>query len=576
MSSVVNDIISKDNCFKVVFLMGLSENVLGNAFEKEYIESGYTNKFNSIPNATYLREIFRLRQLLFKHYNVCGKGTRIEVKARVGEYCESTVKYLIEEHNFDLYDVIEKMTLCGTINELSKRINLIVYQVLKDMGVAHKEIVGNIFKYPEFNKKNIVKYVSSIKSNEDYPYGIVMFNTARVDNYLAHMFRDDKNMYNTLYAIRGIKYSYENDKDINSIIKEGVSNTATPKVETSSKPDVTLVEYNTVKADNSELAIKKVEVHHFEEPKVEEHKSDESNAVEEPVRVAPLIYESNRRNGYEFKPFEQYVNKTSEKIKQTQMESLGFCSGDYTVEKLLSEAYKITYVYIDCDNINYFKFLALVHEMSKQSNQFVVKVFVDTKTSILWECLPTGCRNVKLEVISVDRIVNLKSMVDMVMTTEICKDVYKNGVDSIYIVSSDSDFLGLIRTVKIKDLSVIFNYDDTSKNYINYLVTNDDVKIADLALLDTNEVSEKFKRISISNLFLKHLSNLPICKWDKSACIDFIMYNLNGESISLVTYEEISDIVDELKSSVAISLDDGGYTLSAKGCTICTNSLALN
>lgn len=569
MSSVVNDIISKDNCFKVVFLMGLSENVLGNAFEKEYIASGYTNKFNSIPNATYLREIFRLRQLLFKHYNVCGKGTRGEVKARVGEYCESTVKYLIEEHNFDLYDVIEKMTLCGTINELSKRINLIVYQVLKDMDVAHKEIVGNIFKYPEFNKKNIVKYVSSIKSNEDYPYGIVMFNTARVDNYLAHMFRDDKNMYNTLYAIRGIKYNYDNDKDINR--KDDASNIETHKAQTSSKPNITLVESNTEKVSKGELAITKVEVHHVEEPKVEVAKS-----VEEQVRVAPTPAEVVKHSSCEYKPPVQYVNKVAEKAKQNQMELIGFSSEDYTVEDLLSEAYKITYAYIDCDNINYFKFLALVDEMGKQSNQFVVKVFRDTKTSSLWDCLPTGYDNVKVEVINVDRIVNLKSMVDMVMTTEICRDVYKGGVDSIYIVSSDSDFLGLIRTVKIKDLSVIFNYDDTSKDYINYLVTNDDIKIADLALLDTNEVSEKFKRVSISNLFLKHLSNLPICRWDKSACIDFILYNLNGQAISLVTYEEISDIVDELKSYVTLSLDDGGYTLSAKGCTIGTNSSALN
>lgn len=518
--------VGKTNSFKTAYLLGVSLEVLQKEYEEDYISSGYTNTFEGIPNALYLRELVRLRQLLFKNYSSFCKLTGGEVRGKLEETVHKTTEMLVKEYDFDVYDLIDKMTLCGFINELSRRINAVVYPVLKDMGIVHSESVGTIFKYPQFDKKSIIKHLSQIRPTGCYAFGIIMFSTRKVETYLPYMLKNDKNFYSTVYTMRNMRYSYEDDEAFKiKFIVDGTMQPLEKAIKEQVKPTVSVV-----------TPVK----------------------VEKPVET---VLDDTPTETYE--DFDITDCRNQEPDEAPSYDNCLKCN-KYPLEGIIKTDKKQVNMYVDCDNIDYFKFLAIISEMEKVKTVFKIKLFKDSKSSSIWDIAPVPTtKNIVIELNEVPRLINLKSMVDMAMSTEICKDVYKEGVTSVCVASSDSDFLGLVYGLALDDMSVIFDYEDTSKEYILTLADTKGVKLADISLIDTSEVSKKYKKQTIKNLFLRHLVTFPISRWSKSYCVDFILSNLTNESVGSITSEEIIEVVDEVRENITVSLRDNGYILKA-------------
>lgn len=103
---------------------------------------------------------------------------------------------------------------------------------------------------------------------------------------------------------------------------------------------------------------------------------------------------------------------------------------------------------VDCENSNVFKLYSILKEV--KADDFVkirkIMLFDDAHTPDGWEWL-SKFTHIPVEYTQVERLLNYKSLVDMKITTGVCAEHYKNGVDSFILCSSDSDFWGLISSL---------------------------------------------------------------------------------------------------------------------------------
>lgn len=103
---------------------------------------------------------------------------------------------------------------------------------------------------------------------------------------------------------------------------------------------------------------------------------------------------------------------------------------------------------VDCENSDVFKLYGMLRNLNQDSLSKVEKIVLydDVHTSTAWEWLSKFTK-IPVEYIGVARVTEMKSLVDIKMTAGVCKDYYKEGIDSFILFSSDSDFWGLISSI---------------------------------------------------------------------------------------------------------------------------------
>lgn len=123
-------------------------------------------------------------------------------------------------------------------------------------------------------------------------------------------------------------------------------------------------------------------------------------------------------------------------------------------------------VVVDCENSDPVKLAAVLSSLSKTALAKIRKVllFDSDYTTTGWQVLSAseeqsrGNENTNWSILSavaafpiqritVPRLNERKSQVDMTLAASTCKEVYTNGVDSVILVSSDSDYWALIQTL---------------------------------------------------------------------------------------------------------------------------------
>lgn len=72
----------------------------------------------------------------------------------------------------------------------------------------------------------------------------------------------------------------------------------------------------------------------------------------------------------------------------------------------------------------------------------------------------------------VERVTDRKSLVDIKMTAGVCEAYYKDNIDSFILCSSDSDYWGLISSVKDAHFLVMYEYSKCGQS-IKDALTND-------------------------------------------------------------------------------------------------------
>lgn len=209
----------------------------------------------------------------------------------------------------------------------------------------------------------------------------------------------------------------------------------------------------------------------------------------------------------------------------------------------LKEARKIVIV-VDCENSDMIKCAAMLKYIEKfpESSKIGEILLVDDEnTPPVWQYLHrTTHFLVRRDV--VERIKKEKSLVDIHITSEVSRYHYSEKIDSFILVSSDSDFGGLIATIPAKfyvamelkksGSAIKENYDDNNISYCyldDFNIQNvNDFKVSMIKSI-TNGKLYNLTKINMANIveeMLKLLQLLPEKIKNKDELIDEIIENV--------------------------------------------------
>jgi hypothetical protein len=118
-----------------------------------------------------------------------------------------------------------------------------------------------------------------------------------------------------------------------------------------------------------------------------------------------------------------------------------------------------TAIAVDCENSDVFKLYGVLKNLNQDELEKIDKIILydDYHTSNGWDWLEKFTR-IPVEHVEVVRVTDQKSLVDIKMTAGVCRDYYENGITSFIIVSSDSDYWGLISSLPQADFLVMYEY----------------------------------------------------------------------------------------------------------------------
>jgi len=130
---------------------------------------------------------------------------------------------------------------------------------------------------------------------------------------------------------------------------------------------------------------------------------------------------------------------------------------------------KIVFV-VDCENSDPYRLCATLRNLDKQYLQKISKIILydDVNAASAWSILETFTP-IPIEYVLIERLKESKSLVDIKLTAGTCKEFYQNNVDSFVIVSSDSDYWGLISSIPDANFIVMVEHEKMGADMKNAL-----------------------------------------------------------------------------------------------------------
>lgn len=118
-----------------------------------------------------------------------------------------------------------------------------------------------------------------------------------------------------------------------------------------------------------------------------------------------------------------------------------------------------TAIAVDCENSDVYKLYGVLKNLDQTVLDKIEKIILydDYHTTSGWDWIGKFTR-IPLEHVEVERVTDMKSLVDIKMTAGVCQDYYENGISSFIIVSSDSDYWGLISSLPKANFLVMYEY----------------------------------------------------------------------------------------------------------------------
>ena len=119
-----------------------------------------------------------------------------------------------------------------------------------------------------------------------------------------------------------------------------------------------------------------------------------------------------------------------------------------------------TAIAVDCENSDPYKLYSVLKGLNQEELAKIEKItlYDDPNTTAGWDWL-SKFTQIPVEHIEIDRVTDRKSRVDVRMTASVVTDFYRDGITSFIIVSSDSDFWGLIESLPKAKFLVMYEYE---------------------------------------------------------------------------------------------------------------------
>lgn len=129
---------------------------------------------------------------------------------------------------------------------------------------------------------------------------------------------------------------------------------------------------------------------------------------------------------------------------------------------------------VDCENSDPYSLCAAINNLEPERLEKIEKIilFDDIHAASAWELLGSYV-DIPVEYIMIERLKDNKSLADVKVTARTCKEFYKNDVDSFVLVSSDSDYWGLMEELPEANFIVMVEHDKCSFALKEKLMKND-------------------------------------------------------------------------------------------------------
>lgn len=108
-------------------------------------------------------------------------------------------------------------------------------------------------------------------------------------------------------------------------------------------------------------------------------------------------------------------------------------------------------IFVDCENADPYLFAATMLNLSESRIKKIKKIVLydDIHTSMAWDYISEKI-NIPVEHNMIDRLLYNKSLVDQAVTIGMLQSFYEDSVESVILVSSDSDFWEVMKQMKGK------------------------------------------------------------------------------------------------------------------------------
>lgn len=255
--------------------------------------------------------------------------------------------------------------------------------------------------------------------------------------------------------------------------------------------------------------------------------------TESGIRRAWTIYSQNRN----FYPYQVYMNwdpsdhgnllYNDKKFVSWLYESNGEYFSDYSKVSDAADLTKNniydfiaasgnTVFVVDCENSDPYKLCATLLNLEADELEKVSKIILydDIHTTSAWQILDR-ILDIPVERILVERIKSSKSLVDTSLSVGTCREFFLNRVDSFVIVSSDSDYWGLISNLPEANFLLMVEYDNCGVDirnameehgiyycYIDDFCSGNNEELKTLALLHEMQtyINDRFQSFNIKDM----------------------------------------------------------------------------
>lgn len=557
---------SKSNAFKVGYLLGVEEGLLERDFKEDYEASDKLTYLKMAGKAELLRSLSRIRQSLIRYYpNYKGCAS---LPTNIKGFDMNDVNVL-EKWGISLDTLFKtKANVTQIVNHLTKEIDKIVVDVLTDLKIPYVDKIKMYFYLHELNERNGISTLYNKIKTAKLPYGQFVAKYSRVSESIPYSLSSDTNLYITGHNF--CKARYVSNPEIEEVIWDDFKPAETivvpmDSIETTNdvnenKQEQKIIEVDEVDVPTSDYVVvdgtgiidEEVETVSTTGTKIIENKKSEDVEVVSKDSISTSVKETHKEilnNGslISKEPITKVVSSTNELPKAFA----DYLSGDEAV-----------YAYIDCDNVNFFAFMALLPNLEKYKNLKKIKFFIDEKSSNLWkhffDLFSTTC---DIEIVNITRIKGDKSITDMKICGHIYTDVLMGNKTKILLLSSDSDFYSIFedlhKTGTGKNVSYAVGY---SHDYTNgeYVLGLDKIGVVnfDLSGFDNPEIYESCKDRYVKFLIACNVVNIPPSKLDVSITTGIVFSALSNETSQNVSYSEVRSMVLKYLPRIIIQFMD--------------------
>lgn len=181
-------------------------------------------------------------------------------------------------------------------------------------------------------------------------------------------------------------------------------------------------------------------------------------------------------------------------------------------------------IVVDCENSNPYKLYSMLDNLSSEELEKIRKIILynDIHTSAAWKLLKRFVSGVEHKMIP--RVKDNKSLVDISLAVGTCKEYYEGNTTSFILVSSDSDYWGLIKGLPACRFLVLIEKDKTSAAIKSAMDENGIV----YASID-DFCSGNLEAIQSEALLLELKTYLRECEIDMNSLIDKALFNIRSD-----------------------------------------------